>query len=108
MSLKKLKKKGTGLLAKPYLHSTIDIAYKYDDISEKAVKTVYPEYFSFEDMDFSRLTFYTSDNPQVIPFMKKSKKYKSLQFILKSEVPEPFAFMGIIKRFEIVNYVKRM
>lgn len=108
MSLKKLKKKGTGVLAKPYSRSTIDILYRYDDNNEKALKPFYPQYFDFNDIDFSRFTFYTSDRPQVIPFMKKSKKYKSFQFVLKSDVDEPFAFLGIIKRYEIVNYVKRM
>ena len=108
MSLKKIKKKGTGVLAKPFSRSTIDILYRYDDNNEKALKPFYPQYFDFNDIDFSRFTFYTSDRPQVIPFMKKSKKYKSLQFVLKSDVDEPFAFLGIIKRYEIVNYVKRM
>ena len=108
MSLKKIKKKGTGVLAKPFSRSTIDILYRYDDNNEKALKPFYPQYFDFNDIDFSRFTFYTSDRPQVIPFMKKSKKYKSLQFVLKSDADEPFAFLGIIKRYEIVNYVKRM
>ena len=108
MSLKKLKKKGTGVLAKPYSRSTMEILYRYDDNNEKALKPFYPQYFDFNDIDFSRFTFYTSDRPQVIPFMKKSKKYKSFQFVLKSDVDEPFAFLGIIKRYEIVNYVKRM
>lgn len=108
MSLKKLKKKGTGVLAKPYSRSTMEILYRYDDNNEKALKPFYPQYFDFNDIDFSRFTFYTSDRPQVIPFMKKSKKYKSFQFVLKSDADEPFAFLGIIKRYEIVNYVKRM
>ena len=44
MSLKKLKKKGTGVLAKPYSRSTMEILYRYDDNNEKALKPFYPRY----------------------------------------------------------------
>ena len=107
MTLKKLKKKGTGLLLKPYARSSFEVAYRYDTYEEVNVKTVYGDIFSFDDIDFERFTFEGSDNPRVIPFLKKTKKYKSLQIIIKSNNKEPLGIMGIIKRYEYNNYVKR-
>ena len=107
MSLKKIKKKGSGLLCKPFARSHFDVAYRYDDYNELAVKTAYADIFDFNDIDFSRFTFITSEAPRVIPFLKKSKKYKSIQIVLKSDSNEPFSLIGIIKRYVYHNYVKK-
>ena len=107
MSLKKIKKKGSGLLCKPFARSHFDIAYRYDDYNELAVKTAYADIFDFNDIDFSRFTFITSEAPRVIPFLKKSKKYKAIQIVIKSDSNEPFSLIGIIKRYVYHNYVKK-
>lgn len=107
MTLKKLKKKGSGLLMQPYARSTFDVSFRYDTYEEISVRTVYGDIFNFDDIDFDRFTFECVDNPRVIPFLKKSKKYKSLQIIIRSNNQEPLGLMGIIKRFEFNNFVKR-
>lgn len=107
MSLKKMKKKGTGILVKPYTKSCFDISFIYDTYAETSVKTAYADIFNFDDVNFDRFTFETSENPRIIPFLKKSKKYKSIQIILKSSKPEPFGILEIVKRFTFNNYVKR-
>lgn len=107
MSLKKMKKKGTGILVKPYLKSCFDVSFVYDTYAETFVKTSYADIFNFNDVNFERFTFETSSNPRIIPFLKKSKKYKSIQIILKSSKPEPFGMLEIVKRFTFNNYVKR-
>lgn len=107
MALKKMKKKGTGLLVKPYVKSSFDISFLYDNFENTYVKTAYADIFDFDDMDFERVTFETSSNPRIIPFLKKSKKYKAIQIVLRSNNNEPFGFMSIIKRYTFNNYVKR-
>lgn len=107
MSLKKMKKKGTGLLVKPYIKSSFDISFVYDNYDNSFVKKAYADIFDFDNIDFERFTFETSQNPRVIPFLKKSRKYKSMQIVLRSNNNEPFGFMSIIKRYTFNNYVKR-
>lgn len=107
MSLKKMMKKGTGILVNPFIKSSFDIAFRYDDLKEISVKRAYADIFTFDDVDFERFTFNTSENPRVIPFLKKSKKYRSLQIILKSCEDEPFSLLRIIKRYTLNNYVKK-
>ena len=107
MALKKMKKKGTGLLVKPYVKSSFDISFLYDNFENTHVKTAYADIFDFDDMDFERVSFETSSNPRIIPFLKKSKKYKAMQIVLRSNNNEPFGFMSIIKRYTFNNYVKR-
>ena len=94
MSFKKLMKKGSGLLLQPYARSSFDIAYRYDTYEEVNVKTVYGDILNFDDIDFDRFTFESNDNPRVIPFLKKSKKYKSLQIIIRSHNKEPLGAYG--------------
>ena len=107
MTLKKLKKKGSGLLMQPYARSSFDVSFRYDTYEEVSIRTVYGDIFDFDNIDFDRFTFECVDNPRVMPFLKKSKKYKSLQIIIRSNNQEPLGLMGIIKRFEFNNFVKR-
>ncbi len=107
MSLKKMQKKGTGILVMPHQRSSFDISFRYDSNVETFVKKAYADIFSFEDIDFERFTFETSENPRIIPFLKKSKKYKALQIIIRSLSSEPFSLSGILKRYTINNYVKK-
>lgn len=107
MAWKKMKKKGTGLLVKPYLKSSFDISFLYDNYENTLVKTAYADIFNFDDIDFDRFTFETSANPRIIPFLKKSKKYKAMQILIRSNNKEPLGFISIIKRYTFNNYVKR-
>ena len=63
--------------------------------------------FSWEDIDFTRFTFFSNDAPQVVPFNSKVKKYKTMQLIIKNDaLNEAFGIFGIIKRYTIGTSVR--
>lgn len=108
MSLKKVLKKGSGMLVKPYRRSTYSVGYIYDNLEELTVReNAHADIFDFNDIDFEDFSFVASGDYVILPFLKKSKKYKALQIVVKSENNEPFSILGIIKRYTINNYVKR-
>ena len=108
MTKKTMKKKGGGLLLKPYTRSSVKVIMKTDTGEEKTVRTASAAIFDFSDIDFENFSFNTSTSPQVIPFGKKVKKYKTLQIIVRNDkVNEGFGVFGIIKRFVKGGYVKR-
>ena len=108
MTKKTMKKKGGGLLLKPYTRSSVKVIMKTDTGEEKTVRTASAAIFDFSDVDFENFSFNTSSSPQVIPFGKKVKKYKTLQIIVRNDkVNEGFGVFGIIKRFVKGGYVKR-
>ena len=64
--------------------------------------------FDFEELDFSNFSFNTSDTPQIEAFNRKIRKYKTMQIIVRNDgVNQGFGVFGIIKRFKMMNYVKR-
>ena len=64
--------------------------------------------FSFEDIDFERITFSTDESPQEIFVNRKVKNYKRLQIIVRNSVPnEGFGIFQITKHFVTGNYAKR-
>jgi hypothetical protein len=109
MTTKTLRKKGSGLMLKPYNRSSVIVYVSTTTDIKKLLKgRTTMDIFDFADVDFERFTFNTLDVPQVIPFLKKEKKYITLQFTLENnELSEGFGVYGIIKRYTYQNYVKR-
>lgn len=109
MTTKTLRKKGSGLMLKPYNRSSVIIYISTTKDLKKLLRgKTMMDIFDFGDVDFERFTFNTLDVPQVIPFLKKEKKYITLQFTLENnELSEGFGVYGIIKRYTYQNYVKR-
>lgn len=111
MTRKTLPKRGTGAMIKPYTRSSVKvyaIASTGDDDITTMITARSMDIFDFNNIDFTRFAFTTSDSPRVIAFDTKVKKYISLQFILENDVlNEGFGVYGITKRYTHGNYVKR-
>ena len=108
MTTKTMKKKGSGIMLKPFTRSSANVYVTTNKAADKLIRSSIMDILDWNDIDFNRFTFHTQDGPQVVPFLKKEKKYVTLQIIVKNDaVNEGFGVIGIIKRFETVNYVKR-
>lgn len=107
MLKKTMLKKGSGLMLKPYSRSSCKVYIRTDKDFGKLIKSSQMDIFSFEDLNFDRLSFNTNDSPQVVPFLKKVKKYITAQIIVTNdEINEGFGVLGIVKRYSAGNYVK--
>lgn len=107
MLTKTMRKKGSGLMLQPYTRSSVDVYLTTMDYTDKLIKSATMDIFDFGDIDFDRFTFNTQRSAQVIPFLKKEKKYTALQITLRNNVAsEGFGVLGIIKSYDVVNYVK--
>ena len=106
MRLKTMKKKGSGVLLKPYLRSGVKVCIRTDKEFEREILSKSAGIFNFEDIDFSDFTFNTSEY-SVIPFNAKFKKYKAIQIIVRNDkVNHAFGVLGIIRRYVIGNFAK--
>ena len=112
MSRKTMLKNGSGLMIKPYTRSGCDVLIRTEkDCSGstgKLLRHADMDIFDWNDIDFQRFSFNTSDSPQVVPFKGKIRKYVTMQIIIKNSTKnEGFGVFGIIKRFSTCGYVKR-
>ena len=104
---KTLVKRGSVAMIKPYTRSSIKVYVSTDKISDFLLRTGTMDILDFGDIDFSRITFNTSDRPQVVPFNKKVKKFITLQLVFKNDVKdEGFGIYGAELTFVEGNYVK--
>lgn len=107
MRVKNMPKRGSGVMVKPYTRSSAQIYVRTEDDFGRLAREAETDMFTFEDVDFQRLTFETLDSPEIIPINSKVKKYKMLQIIVQNnETNEGFGVYGIIKRFTVGNFVK--
>ena len=107
MRKKTMLKKGSGLMLKPYTRSSCNVYVRTDKDFGSKIRSSKMDIFSFDDFTFERLSFNTNDAPQVMPFLKKVKKYITAQIIVTNEeVNEGFGILGIMKRYTAGNYVK--
>ena len=108
MMLKTLLKKGNAVTIKPYTRSSAKICFRTDkDAEAQQVAFGTMDIFDWEDIDFERLTFNSNDAPSEIPFNRKVKNYKRLQFVVVNDVVnEGFGVYGITKHFVTGNFAK--
>ena len=103
---------------KPYAQSSVSICARTEkDVSEESIASgiiartlteAAIDMFDWEDIDFSRFTFFANDAPRDIMVKKKIKKYKRLQFIIKSEaLNEGFGIYQITKSYIVQGLAKR-
>ena len=105
--MKSIPLRGTAIMIKPYTRSSIKVYVSTDKISDFLLRTGTMDILDFGDIDFSRITFNTSDRPQVVPFNKKVKKFITLQLVFKNDVKdEGFGIYGAELTFVEGNYVK--
>ncbi|MBQ9975838.1 MAG: hypothetical protein IJP16_04945 [Clostridia bacterium] len=108
MILKTLLKKGNAVTIKPYNRSSAKICFRTDkDAEAQQVAYGTMDIFDWEDIDFERFTFNSNDAPSEIPFNRKVKNYKRLQFVVVNDVAnEGFGVYGITKHFVTGNFAK--
>ncbi|MBP3406544.1 MAG: hypothetical protein J6N18_10605 [Kiritimatiellae bacterium] len=107
MRLKTLVKKGSGMMAKPYVRSSVEVIIRTDQDWGKTARVENMSAFDFNDVDYDKFSFVTNDSPQMIPFNSKTKKYSTIQIIVRNtEKDEGFGVFGIILRYTAGNYVK--
>ena len=109
MILKTLLKKGNAVTIKPYTRSSAKICFRTDkDSSAQQVAFGTMDIFDWGDIDFERFTFNSNDAPSEIPFNRKVKNYKRLQFVIVNDtVNEGFGVYGITKHFVTGNFAKK-
>jgi hypothetical protein len=71
---------GSGILIKPYTHSSAVITAATEQDIYFDVGSARQDIFDFADLDFERLRLKTSDRPQIIPVNTGIRLYKTLQF----------------------------
>ncbi len=107
MSLKTIPKRGSGVMIKPYTRSSVKVLIRTDRDFGQEVQYSTMDIFDWDDIDFNRFTFNTNDAPQVVPINTKVRRYKTAQIIVRNDVlNEGFGVLGIVKRYQVVNYVK--
>lgn len=107
MKRKTLKKKGAGVMIKPYTRSSCKVYLRTEKDFGKLARQSAMDIFDWEDIDFERFTFSATDAPQVVPLKTKVKKYITLQIIVENDqAGEGFGIYGIIKRYTKGSDVK--
>ena len=82
---KTLQKRGNGLVLKSMTRAGAELYLRTEkDPAGEFVELLETDRFSFNDVDFSRFSFGTTDT-QCLIFKKKIKKFKFIQLILKGE-----------------------
>ena len=100
-------KRGSGVIMKPYLRTSVTVYARTDRDFGREIRSSILDLLDFWDIDFNRFSFVTNDAPQVVPFNSKVKKYKTLQLIVRSEgINEAFGVFGLIKRYTIGTSVR--
>ena len=94
-------------MMKPYTRSSVKVFARTERDFGRQIREQLIDIFSWEDIDFTRFTFFSNDAPQVVPFNSKVKKYKTMQLIIKNDaLNEAFGIFGIIKRYTIGTSVR--
>ena len=108
MREKSISRKGTGLLAKPFARSSGEVFFTTDKTIRQKTKDYMLDILDFDDIDFDRFTFNTSDQPQVIVSRKKFRKVKLFQMGVRHTAPnEGFGILGFMITFSLGNFTRK-
>lgn len=108
MRYKTMIRRGSGVTCKPYANSAVKVLIRTDRDFGVQVRASSLSIFDFNELDFSNFSFNTSDSPQIVAFNRKVRKYKTMQIIVRNDgLHQGFGVFGIVKRFRVMNYVKR-
>ena len=100
MREKTLLKRGCGVLLKPFARSGAKISLRDDYGFSQQVADERADIFSWENLDFSRLSFNSADTPRVVPFRARVRRYRTLTITVRNDsLNEGFGVLGIVKRF---------
>ncbi len=104
---KQLLRRGCAVMLKPYTRSSVKIYLRTESDFGELVRSEMMDIFDFNEFDFSRISFNTSDMPQVCPVNRKVRHYITLQITVENDsVNEGFGVYGIVKRYTKGRYVK--
>ncbi len=107
MLTKHMLRRGSGILIKPYTHSSAQVLVETEDDFGFAVASARMDILDFSDLDFERFSFNTSDRPQIVPLKGRARRYKTLQLtVLNHEVDEGFGVYGVIKRYRFGGFAR--
>lgn len=82
--LKTMPKRGSSVHMKSYAKSAFDVYIRTENSAARFYKTMYADQFTFDDIDFKRISFVSSENA-ILPLLIKLKKWKAIQFIFVSD-----------------------
>lgn len=100
MREKTLLKRGCGVLLMPFARSGAKISLRDDYGFSQQVADERADIFSWENLDFSRLSFNSADTPRVVPFRARVRRYRTLTITVRNDsLNEGFGVLGIVKRF---------
>lgn len=100
---KTLQKRGNGILFKTLTRAEAEVYIRTEkDPAGQKIETVQTDRFTFQDLDFTRLGFGTTDT-QLVIFKKKIKKFKFLQVILKGQALHQGAGVYAVALYYVVN-----
>ncbi len=107
--LKTMIKRGCAVTLKPYSRSSAMVSIRTDsDPGPRLAVEGTLDIFSWENIDFGRLSFDSNDSPREIFFNTKVKKYKRLQILVRNcAAAEGFGVYAITKNYVEGNYAKR-
>lgn len=107
--LKTMLKRGCAVTLKPYSRSSAQVYFRTDsDPGPRLAAETTLDIFSWENIDFSRLSFDSNDSARELFFNTKVKKYKRLQILVRNcAVDEGFGVFAITKNYVEGNYAKR-
>jgi hypothetical protein len=107
MARKSLVGTGTGILIKPYTHSSAEVLLETERDFGFVAASARMDILDFSDFDFQKFSFLTSDKPQVVPVRSRVRKYNTLQITVRNaRAGEGFGVYGVIKRFCYSGFVR--
>ncbi len=107
--LKTMLKRGCAVTLKPYSRSSAEVYFRTDsEPGPRFAADTTLDIFSWENIDFQRLSFDSNDSARELFLNTKVKKYKRLQILVRNCVAdEGFGVFAITKNYVEGNYAKR-
>ena len=91
---------------KSFINSVAKVKVRTNKKSYKQIARINNSLFNFEDVDFSDLSFNTTDN-SIFAIKEKEKKWVEKQFYIYSdEYMKPFSLHTISYRFKVTGRIK--
>lgn len=96
------------VVGKPYNRSGGELWFVTNRDHERLGRSYNIDIFSWDDIDFNRFTFSTTDGPVVVPMRKKAKKIQTFQLKVGNARPdEPFGLLAVQIHFKTGGMVKK-
>lgn len=108
MREKTICKWGTGVKTRPFTRSSGEIFFTTDKTIEEVTRSYKMDLFDFDDVDFSRFTFNSSDNPQVQISPRRFRRVLQFQMGVRNrENKEGFGILAMMISFTLGGVTRR-